>query len=477
MNSTVMRQRFRVVSPDALPSALAFGTIVIGAGLTGMVFATTLARTSAGGNRVLLLEQGPASTLAASPEQRSMFSSEQLIQFAPGSLPIMFAPATVGGGSSVWSGWCPRPSALETAAWPTEVLSDLDDCLQQLEGDFQVSPSKSSATAWLMGTLGAAASQSAIRHVRSPATEAVQSASLSRSSRAMKAVTATDYVECHLVREYAQVDDAQCALCIMPGAQVASISPSADGVLHLNVRTPGQIRRFRVETWQNLVLAAGCLDSVRLAMGAGLCSDAQRTRMLRARGLIEEVLAVPTGPGDQCESSSTGHVIVRCIAHGRPFHIQVSASRCERPYFEVALAAIGDLEPTSPLPVRVRRSNDGQDCAVVDFQPSALSKHLLKAMRESLSDCAAVFGTQLSEDKAAGNRRLSVQLVQANGAMCIGESSTSPSDLYGRLRQTRNVYAAGLSLFPGGGSHNGGLVAAALAVRTATMLAHNGAYK
>ena len=129
-----------------------FDFVVVGSGFCGFAFAERALRNDPHA-RVLIIERGPF--LLPEHIQNLPAPYGEIISAFPEAFPWALSPETrdardlswqrgimpfFGGRSTVWSGWCPRPTAEELEGWPAEVVRKLDQYFADAESLLGVVP-------------------------------------------------------------------------------------------------------------------------------------------------------------------------------------------------------------------------------------------------------------------------------------------------------------------------------------------------
>ena len=331
-----------------------FDAIIVGGGMFGGYCADKIARSSgARPLRVLVLEAGPflvpthvqnlprAGLDVPSPILPASDGglSRDLVWGMPWRSNVEFVGQAycIGGKSLYWGGWCPRLEADDLTPWPPSVAQYLTQHYPTLEEqtgvadttDFIEGPLFDLLKARFASLQGAIANISAIQNPplavqgRSPAS------GLFAFDKYSSITVLTD-----AVREAAGQSDAGRRLFVVPNAHVTRFDNQNGTVTGIHVSVNGVQKFMPVNPACSVILAAGMIESTRLALASFPTSiDTSQERM--GRNLISHVRSnmffkvrrSALDPQNTLPSLlQTGALLVRGATPQGKFQIQVTAS-------------------------------------------------------------------------------------------------------------------------------------------------------
>lgn len=333
-----------------------FDAVIIGGGMFGGYCADKIAR-AAGGRplRVLVLEAGPflVPTHVQNLPRPGLDVPDPILPSAdngvardlvwgiPWRSNVAFVGQAycVGGKSLYWGGWCPRLQADDLTSWPPSVAQYLAlhyPTLEQQVGvadttDFIQGPLfnllKTRFTSLAQGGVGGAGS------VEDPPL-AVQGQSPASGLFAFDKYSSVT-VLIDAVREAAGQSDAQRRLFVVPNAHVHSLDVANGMVTGLHASVNGVARFLPIGASCSVTLAAGMIESTRLALLSFPTSPGNPGQERIGRNLISHVRSnmyfkvrrSALDPGNTLPSLlQTGALLVRGATPQGKFQIQVTAS-------------------------------------------------------------------------------------------------------------------------------------------------------
>jgi choline dehydrogenase-like flavoprotein len=330
-----------------------FDAVVIGSGMFGAYIAEKLYR--AAGLRVLVLEAGPllvtehvqnlariglnaAGAVRVTTDQEDP-GTREVVWGTPwrSQVPFPGLAYCLGGRSLYWGGWAPRLTPTDLAAWPPEVAGFLQDAAQRAD-EYERTEKETGVfdkTDYISGPLyeelnrrfKAVAQSGVVEGIDAieDAPLAVQAAppasglfSFDKYSSAPILVDA--------IREAAGNPDWRRRLFFVPKAHVVRLHSTGDAVTRLEVQVDGQRRFLDVAPTCAVVIAAGTIESTRLAlesfptptMGRNLMAHIRSNTVVR----INRAAFAPALPR-QLEAAA---LLVRGSTPDGRFHLQVTAA-------------------------------------------------------------------------------------------------------------------------------------------------------
>jgi choline dehydrogenase-like flavoprotein len=333
-----------------------FDAVVIGAGMFGGYCAEKIFRIgSPKGRRVLVLDAGPflvSSHIQNIPQiglnvPPPMTPSDdngaprELVWGMPWRSNVDFVGQAycVGGKSLYWGGWCPRLLDSDLASWPPEVRAYLERTYPLLEQQTGVDQ----RTQFIQGKLFdllKARTQEIISAKAVPNLDSVQDPPLAVEghSPASGLFSFDKYSSITLlidaVREAARNADRDRRLFVVPNAHVTRLSAKNGTVTAVHAFVGGQEKVLEINRGCAVVLAAGIIESTRLAllsfptsedpaqelMGRNLMSHVRTNAYVRLRrSALDPAGTLPS-------LLQTGALYVRGSTGDGKFAIQVTAS-------------------------------------------------------------------------------------------------------------------------------------------------------
>ncbi|WP_017555611.1 GMC oxidoreductase [Nocardiopsis baichengensis] len=527
-----------------------FSAVIAGAGAYGAYLAVRIRRARPGA-RVLLLDAGGLlipehvqnmgrlglDVPAPIPPEQDPGAPREAVWGLPWRGNVAF-PGTaycLGGKSVYWGGWCPRLTAGDLVHWPGETASDLERYYLEAESETGVVP----GTDFIFGELNdALAPRFAHSAVGTPFVESalgdqgVEPAPLAvQGEPPVSGLFSFDkYSALPLLFDALRADvaasggdDARRGLFLVPRAHVVRLHASG-GTVHTVEADAEGVRRFLPVTPDcAVVLAAGAVESTRMAllsfpaplMGRNLMAHVRSDFTVRLHR--SELPALP--PRVQ-----TAAALVRGLAPSGRFHVQVTASTSAAGSDELLFRMVPDIEQlrahlanTDPdwvaLTLRCVGEMHGDRTAPVHdpakswIDLSPFESDEFGAARafvnlglppedektwQSMDEAALAFASGLAESPRnvqylydgawqstpfplqrpfpEWHRGLGTTFHEA-GTLWMGEDpASSVTDPSGRFHHVSNAYACDQSVFPTVGSANPVLTGLALAARLAERL-------
>jgi Choline dehydrogenase and related flavoproteins len=332
---------------------VAFDAVVIGAGMFGAYCAEKLYRQSA--LRVLVLEAGPVLvTEHVQNLSRIGLNAAGAIKVAtaqddPGTRDIVWGTpwrSTVpfpglayclGGRSLYWGGWAPRLTPADLAAWPAEVATFLQHATQK-DDEYERTEKETGVfdkTDYISGPLYTALKNRFSTLVTSgvvAGVDGVEDAPLAIQAAppASGLFSFDKYSSAPIlidaIREAAGSPDWRRRLFLVPRAHVVRLHSTGDTVTGIEVVVDGQHNFLAVSPSCALILAAGTLESTRLAMesfatplmGRNLLAHLRSNTVVRIK---RSALAAPLPPTLQAAA-----LLIRGSTPEGRFHLQVTAA-------------------------------------------------------------------------------------------------------------------------------------------------------
>ncbi len=336
-----------------------FDVIVIGAGMFGGYLADKVFRANGGRQlRVLVLEAGPflvpthvqnlprAGLDVPDPMLPSADAglARDLVWGMPWRSNVEFVGQAycVGGKSLYWGGWCPRLEADDLSQWPASVAAYLNANYPLIERQTGVADT----TDFIQGSLYAllknrfqtlSAQVPNLTAVQDPPL-AVQGSSPASGLFAFDKFSAVTLL-IDAAREASDQADAARGLFIVPNAHVTRLSVSNGAVDGVHVVVNGQSQFLAISSACSVVLAAGVIESTRLALASFPTSPGAPSQELIGRNLISHIRSnmyfqvrrsALDASGTLPAALQTGAVLVRGATAQGKFQIQVTASADEQ---------------------------------------------------------------------------------------------------------------------------------------------------
>jgi choline dehydrogenase-like flavoprotein len=495
-----------------------FDVVVVGAGMFGGYCATRLA---AAGKRVLVLDAGPflLPTHTQNVPELRLFApgpdtdtggARELVWGIPWRSNVEWIGQAycVGGKSLFWGGWCPRLLESDLAEWPAEVA----DYLRAHYGDVEKQTGVAETTDFVHGPLNdllAARATAAVAAV--PDLDAVEAAPLAvQGAPPAAGLFSFDKYSAlpGLIAAARQPgSDAQRRLFVVPAAHVTRLRTAQGRVTHVDVVAPGFNDGLELGPSATVVLAAGTVESTRLALESFPTPLMGRNLMAHTR--TNAVVGIPRATldpdGALPATLETGALLVRGHSPNGVFHIQVTASAdrggnpddllfamipdtdqaeamlAEQDSDTVALAFRGVAQhfgdSTTPVPnpegrwidlspeideYKVRRAYVRMD---LSSREKALAEDMNAAMRALASSLAGADVTLAPTFDGLGTT------YHESGTLWMGtDPASSVTNPDGRFHHLANAYCADQALFATVGSVNPTLTGLVLARKVADAL-------
>ncbi|HTA90748.1 MAG TPA: GMC oxidoreductase [Polyangiaceae bacterium] len=512
-----------------------FDVIVIGAGMFGGYLADKVFRADAGRQlRVLVLEAGPflvpthvqnlprAGLDVPDPMPPSADNgvARDLVWGMPWRSNVEFVGQAycVGGKSLYWGGWCPRLEADDLSPWPASVAEYLDTNYPLIERQTGVDDT----TDFIQGSLYALLkSRFQTLSAQVPNLTAVQDPPLAvQGSSPASGLFAFDKFSAvtllvDAAREAAGQADAARGLFIVPNAHVTRLTVSNGVVDGVQVVVNGQPQFLAIPSACSVVLAAGVIESTRLALVSFPTSPGVPNQELIGRNLISHIRsnmyfqvrrsALDSG-GTLPAALQTGAVLVRGATAQGKFQIQVTASADEQGNSDALLyTMIPDIDQldallanqqsgfisfafrgaselkgdtTSSVPNATGRWINLSPFESDEFGvPRAYVQLTTTPEEETLAEAMEAAMVALAQGLANGNsadlqmsppaRDPLGSTYHEGGTLWMGDPTRSVTDSNGRFHHISNAYSADQALFVTVGSVNPTLTGLTLARKVA----------
>jgi choline dehydrogenase-like flavoprotein len=515
----------------------AFDAVVIGSGMFGGYCAEKLFRDSKT-RRTLLLEAGPF--LIAEHFQNlpniGLTVPDPMDPDADADVPRQFVwrmpwrgntsfvggPCCVGGKSLYWGGWCPRLTPEDLISWPPSVADYLNKNYQALENQLGVSDQTDFIEGPLYEAMLSKAElvRPAVRGLtavekpplavvgRSPAAGIFASNKYSSVPLLISAIRdAIDEVAGH---------DSRRRLFLVPNAQVVKLH-TADGIVTgVELFVNGNRRFLGIARDCAVILAAGAIESTRLAlesfptsstagdemMGRNLTVHMRSTTTIQIKRSALEAPGLPLAGGLQ-----TAALLVRGVTNDGHFHLQVTAaddpeadadkllfrmipdidllheilSIRDQEFVTITFRGCAETKGVKDRPIHdpglrwidlspFQRDQFGFRRAFVNLAISAAELRLWNEMDAATVD----FARKLGNDDTAAIRFIGAwrdglgTTYHESGTLWMGDDpATSVTDSHGRFHHIDNAFCVDQALFPVAGSANPVLTGLTLARRVA----------
>jgi len=341
----------------------AFDAVVIGAGMFGAYCAEKIFRESGKARRVLVLDAGSflvsehvqnlsniglgaGGAVRATVNGQEPSPQSQVANGAPtwglpwhSNEPFPGLAYCIGGRSLYWGGWSPRLTAVDLARWPAELAQYLNGAYNDVEREIGVDPTTDYISGPLFDELlkvfKAAAKQVPSVDRIDEAPLAIQGAppapglfSFDKYSSAPILITAVREDIGDASSRGAASLDAGRQLLLVPRAHVVKLYVTGNVVSQIEVDVNGQRQFLGVAPECAVVLAAGTIESTRLAlesfprpeMGRNLMAHLRSNTTVRIKRSLFPKLK--TKPGE-LEAAA---LIVRGSTPESRYHLQVTAA-------------------------------------------------------------------------------------------------------------------------------------------------------
>jgi choline dehydrogenase-like flavoprotein len=353
-----------------------FDVIIVGGGMFGGYCADKVSRSTGRPLRVLVLEAGPflVSTHVQNLPRAGLNVPNPIYPTNDGGVPreliwgipwrsnVEFVGQAycVGGKSLYWGGWCPRLQADDLGSWPLSVAQYLTQNYPLLERQVGVADD----TEFIQGNLFnllkarfAALAQGAVPNVTAIEDPplAVQGQSPASGLFAFDKYSSVTLL-IDAAREAAGLSDASRRLFVVPNAHVTQLDITNGAVSGLHVFANGAVRYLPIATTTSVVLAAGIIESTRLALlslpagGAGHLAGRNLVSHIRSN-MYFKVRRTALDPQNSLPSTlETAALLVRGATPQGKFQIQVTASADETGNSdELLYAMIPDIDQLDTL--------------------------------------------------------------------------------------------------------------------------------
>jgi choline dehydrogenase-like flavoprotein len=334
-----------------------FDAVVIGAGMFGGYCADKIFRFGqATGLKVLVLDAG--AFLAGTHVQNLPNAglnvpgpinpgndpgmARELVWGIPwrGNVDFVGQAYCIGGKSLYWGGWCPRLLASDLAAWPPTVAQYLSQNYALLEQQTGVDVK----TDFIQGPLFQLLKQrvsSLIQNGSLPTVDTAEDPPLAVQGQPPasglfsfdKYSSATVLIEA--ARDAAGQPDSQRRLFVVPNAHVTRLNTANGAVSSIDVFVNGVRQSLSVRANCAVILAAGTVESTRLALHSFPTSPNNPAQELMGRNLMAHVRSnifvridrAAFDPGKTLPNAvQVGALLVRGSTPQGRFHVQVTAS-------------------------------------------------------------------------------------------------------------------------------------------------------
>jgi choline dehydrogenase-like flavoprotein len=510
----------------------AFDAIVVGGGMFGGYCADKIARSSgARPLRVLVLEAGPflVPTHVQNLPRAGLDVPSPILPADDGGLPrdlvwgipwrsnVEFVGQAycVGGKSLYWGGWCPRLEADDLTSWPPSVVQYLAQNYPTLEQQTGVSETTDFIQGPLFDLLKARFTSLAQGTVPGISIEdpplAVQGRSPASGLFAFDKYSSITVLT-DAAREAAGQSDATRRLFLVPNAHVTRMDAQNGTVTGIHVSANGVAKYLSVNPACSVIVAAGMIESTRLALSSFPTSPAGANQERMGRNLISHVRSnmyfkvrrsALDPQGSLPSLLQTGALLVRGAAAQGKFQIQVTASADmggnsdallytmipdidqldtilstqQSGWISLAFRGGSELkgDKTTPVPNSSGRWIDlspfesdefGIPRAYVQFTTTTDEEQLATVME----NCMVALAQGLANGNAADLQMSAPQrdplgsTYHESGTLWMGtDPSASVTDPNGRFHHVSNAYCADQSLFVTVGSVNPTLTGLTLA--------------
>lgn len=513
-----------------------FDAVIVGGGMFGGYCADKLSR-SANGRllRVLVLEAGPFLVpthvqnlpRAGLDIPAPMFPSadngtaRDLVWGIPWRSNVEFVGQAycVGGKSLYWGGWCPRLQMDDLASWPPSAVQYLSQNYPTLEQQVGVADKADFIQGALFNLLktrftSIAPGISEVSNIEDPPL-AVQGQSPASGLFAFdKYSSATVLIDA--AREASEQTDSARRLFVVPNAHVTHLGVASGTVTGVQASVNGVSRFLPIGPNCSVVLAAGIIESTRLALLSFPTSPGEPSRELMGRNLISHIRSnmyfkvrrSALDPTNSLPSRlQTGALLVRGTAPQGKFQIQVTASADmggnsdallyamvpdidqldallaneESGWISFAFRGASELKGDKITPVP---NSSGRWINLSPFEsdefglPRAFVRFTTSSAEDSLAatmeSCMVAFANALANGNAADLQLTNPQrdplgsTYHEGGTLWMGtDPNTSVTDPNGAFHHISNAYCADQALFVTVGSVNPTLTGLTLARKVA----------
>lgn len=442
----------------------------------------------------------------------------------------------IGGRSLYWGGWAPRLTAADLSKWPVQVANFLQSASGT--GDAYEATEKETGvfdkTDYISGPLFTELMKRCKAAVTSVASfDAIEEAPLAVQAAAPasglfsfdKYSSAPILTEA--IRDAASNPDWNRRLFLVPRAHVTKLNTTGGAVTQIDVRVNGLQRSLSISPQCAVVLAAGTIETTRLALESFAMPRMGRNLMAHLRS--NTVVRIKRAAFDPALPSKleAAALLVRGSTPQRRYHLQVTAAAVTGPDSEatmfrmvpdidlldkmlasqtadaivITFRGIGEMEGSQSLSLQ---STSGSPPSWIDLSDQTDEFGMRRAwvnlvetasdglLWKTMDDAALALALKLAKDDPnnieylydgawhaapppVGKVRDTLGTTHHEaGTLWMGsDPSNSVTDFDGRFHHVANAYVAGPALFPTLGSANPSLTALSLAKRTALAVETN----
>lgn len=499
-----------------------FDAVIIGAGMFGGYCAEKIFRFGAPRNlRVLVLEAGPflvpthvqnlprIGLNVPNPIFPSADNGEarELVWGMPWRSNVQFVGQAYcfGGKSLYWGGWCPKLLANDLATWPPPVAQYLNQNYPLLEQQTGVAEK----TEFIQGPLFNLLKSKIANVISSSAVanlDSVEDPPLAVQGQAPASGLfsfdkySSAFLLADAAREAAAASDAQRGLFVVPNVHVTRLITDGGAVTGIQASANGEARFLPISPDCSVVLAAGIIESTRLAL-VSFPTSGNPGNELMGRNLMSHVrtnafVQIPRTTFDPNgvlpTLLQTGAVLVRGSTPQGKFHLQITASAdvglnsdallysmipdidqldailANQTSGTISIALRGESQmvgdTTTPVPNANGRwinlspfeiDEFGVPRAFVQFTTSPAEEALASAMNAAIVSLAKNLGANSPTDIQGPFRDPLGSTYHEAGTLWMGtDPTTSVTDTNGRFHHVANAYCTDQSLFVNVGSVN-----------------------
>jgi choline dehydrogenase-like flavoprotein len=408
----------------------------------------------------------------------------------------------IGGKSLYWGGWCPRLLASDLAAWPPTVAQYLIKNYPELERQTGVADK----TEFIQGPLFNLLKSKIADIIWSSAVANLDSVedpplAVQGQSPASGLFGFDKYSSAFLlvdaVRQAARAPDSQRGLFMVPNAHVIRLITSGGAVTGIQASVNGEPKFLSITPACSVVLAAGIIESTRLAL-VSFPTSSNPANELMGRNLISHIrtnafVQIPRATFDPNGMLptllQTGAVLVRGSTPQGKFHLQITASAdvglnsdallysmipdidqldailANQNSDTISITVRGESQmigdKTTPVPngngrwinlSPVEMDEFGVPRAFVQFVTTPGEEALANSMNEAIASLARELG---ATDIQGPFRDPLGSTYHEAGTLWMGdERATSVTNTNGGFHHVENAYCADQSLFVNVGSVN-----------------------